>query len=80
MIKGVGLNRFAAKLWQRKELSGVIWEIILRDFLGAILRPLIMPYRRSNANAEREHSNPYLFERNRCFQTCSVTTATKRAK
>jgi hypothetical protein len=28
-----------------------IWEIILRDFLGDILRPLVTPYRRSNANA-----------------------------
>jgi hypothetical protein len=24
----------------------LIWEIILRDFWGAILRPLVMPYRR----------------------------------
>jgi hypothetical protein len=29
----------------------VIWEIILRDSWGAILRPLVMPHRRSNANA-----------------------------
>jgi hypothetical protein len=29
----------------------VIWEIILRDFWGAILRPLVTPYRRRNANA-----------------------------
>jgi len=29
----------------------VIWEIILRDFWGDILRPLITPYRRSDANA-----------------------------
>jgi hypothetical protein len=29
----------------------VIWEIILRDFWGAILRPLVMAYRRSDANA-----------------------------
>jgi hypothetical protein len=30
----------------------VIWEIILRDFWGDILRHLVTPYRRSNANAE----------------------------
>ena len=29
----------------------VIWEIILRDFWGDTLRPLVTPYRRSNANA-----------------------------
>jgi hypothetical protein len=29
----------------------VIWEIILRDFWGAIFRHLITSYRRSNANA-----------------------------
>jgi hypothetical protein len=29
----------------------VNWEIILRDFWGAILRPLVTPYRRWNANA-----------------------------
>jgi hypothetical protein len=26
------------------------WKIILRDFLGAILRPLVTPYRRWNSN------------------------------
>jgi hypothetical protein len=31
--------------------AAVIWEIILRDFWGDILRPLVTPYRRSNANA-----------------------------
>jgi hypothetical protein len=29
----------------------VIWEIILRDFWALFMRPLIMPYRRWNANA-----------------------------
>jgi hypothetical protein len=33
------------------KLLPVIWEIILRDFWGAILRPLVTPYRRWNANA-----------------------------
>jgi hypothetical protein len=41
----------------------VIWEIILRDFWGAILHPLVTPYRRSNVNARAwKHLNPHLFE------------------
>jgi len=36
---------------QTGEQKFVNWEIILRDFWGAILRPLVTPYRRWNANA-----------------------------
>jgi hypothetical protein len=38
------------KVWKRQKRKFVIWEIILRDFWGAILRPLVTPYRRSDAN------------------------------
>jgi hypothetical protein len=51
--KGERLAKLAAHRRTLLVLDGldVIWEIILRDFWGAILRPLVTPYRRSNANA-----------------------------
>ena len=42
--------------------SGVNWEIILRDFWGAILRPLVTPTVVEMQMPECEHLNPHLFE------------------
>jgi len=40
----------------------VIWEIILRDFWRAILRPLVTPTAAGMQMRECEHLNPHLFE------------------
>jgi hypothetical protein len=40
----------------------VNWEIILRDFWGAILRPLVTPTVVGMQMPECEHLNPHLFE------------------
>jgi hypothetical protein len=39
----------------------VTWEIILRDFWGAILRPLVTPTAAGMQMPECEHLNPHLF-------------------